>query len=159
MATRKDYYAVLGVSCTETDLGIHGAYRRLAKKCHPDRAGDQGTQKFLEIQEAYETLSDPEKSRHYDRTIIRAWQRRQPAPEPLVQSRPARVREPEPLTPRVRCEVEEFTSATTPQCPVCRGRSIGVRAFCGFCSSTVAVEATIGRVIAHYLQMLRREGL
>src|SRR5689334_5138726 len=100
MATRKDYYAVLGVSCTETDPGIQSAYRRLAKECHPDRAGHQGTQKFLEIHEAYETLSDPEKRRHYDRTTNRARQRRRPAPEPLIQSRPAHVNEPEPFTSR-----------------------------------------------------------
>lgn len=65
----KDYYAILGVSRNATENEIKQAYRRLARKYHPDvNPGDKGAEaKFKEINEAYEVLSDPEKRRKYDR--------------------------------------------------------------------------------------------
>lgn len=62
-----DYYSLLGVSkgCSEADL--KKAYRRLAKKYHPDVNKDAGAEdKFKEIQTAYEVLRDPEKRKLYD---------------------------------------------------------------------------------------------
>ena len=88
MDSGKDYYGVLGISNTEANAGIHRAYRRLAKDCHPDRAGDQGTQKFQEIQEAYEVLSDPEKRRRYDEHATPVRQSQCPHAEPLGRPRP-----------------------------------------------------------------------
>ena len=64
---RRDYYEVLAVPRTATDDEIKKAYRKLARQYHPDTNKDPGAQeKFVEIQEAYDTLSDPEKRRHYD---------------------------------------------------------------------------------------------
>ena len=63
----KDYYKVLGVAknCGEED--IKKAYRKLALKYHPDRCKEpDAQQRFQEIGEAFETLSDPEKRRIYD---------------------------------------------------------------------------------------------
>ena len=61
----KDFYAVLGVSRSASDVDIKKAYRKLAAKYHPDKpTGDEG--KFKEISEAYETLSDSEKRAMYD---------------------------------------------------------------------------------------------
>ena len=64
----KDYYKILGVSecCTEQEL--KSAYRKLARKYHPDIAGnsDEIVSKFKEINEAYETLSDKVKKAEYD---------------------------------------------------------------------------------------------
>ena len=60
----KDYYATLGVAKTATEDDIKRAYRKLASQHHPDRGGD--TARFQEIQEAYATLSDPEKRSLYD---------------------------------------------------------------------------------------------
>jgi curved DNA-binding protein len=76
MATQfRDYYETLGVSKTATADEIRSAYRKLARKYHPDVAKDKkaGEEKFKEINEAYEVLGDPEKRKKYDR-LGAAWQ-------------------------------------------------------------------------------------
>ena len=69
MATKRDYYEVLGVNKDADEDAIKKAYRRLAMKFHPDRnAGDKGAEeKFKEAKEAYEMLSDEQKRAAYDR--------------------------------------------------------------------------------------------
>ena len=64
----KDYYATLGLSKTATDADIKRAYRKLARKFHPDlNPGDKTAEaKFKDINEANEVLGDPEKRRKYD---------------------------------------------------------------------------------------------
>ncbi len=64
----KDYYAILGVPRNATEKEIKQAYRRLARKYHPDvNPGDKSAEeRFKEISEAYEVLSDPEKRAKYD---------------------------------------------------------------------------------------------
>jgi len=66
---KRDYYEVLGLSRGSSEADIKKAYRRLARKLHPDvNPGDKGAQKkFQEVQEAYEVLRDAEKRRAYDR--------------------------------------------------------------------------------------------
>ena len=66
---RRDYYNILGVGRTAGTNQIKKAYRRLAKKMHPDRNPDDpsATDKFQELGEAYEVLSDPKKRKLYDR--------------------------------------------------------------------------------------------
>jgi curved DNA-binding protein len=60
-----NYYSVLGVPKSATDKDIKSAYRRLAKEHHPDRTGGDDT-KFKQINEAYDTLKDPDKRSLYD---------------------------------------------------------------------------------------------
>ena len=64
----KDYYATLGVSKTATDKEIKQAFRKLARKYHPDvNPGDKAAEaRFKEINEAHEVLSDADKRRKYD---------------------------------------------------------------------------------------------
>ena len=68
MADKRDYYEVLGVSKTASDSELKSAYRKLAKKYHPDvNPGDKEAEaKFKEATEAYSVLSDAEKRRQYD---------------------------------------------------------------------------------------------
>ncbi len=68
MAEKRDYYEVLGVSRQASDSEIKSAYRKLAKKYHPDiNPGDKEAEvKFKEASEAYAVLSDADKKRQYD---------------------------------------------------------------------------------------------
>ena len=67
MATKRDYYEVLGVSKTASKDEIKSAFRKLAKKYHPDISKEENAEeKFKEVQEAYSVLSDDNKRRQYD---------------------------------------------------------------------------------------------
>jgi DnaJ-class molecular chaperone len=95
-----DYYVVLGVPRDESAAGIRAAFRGLAKRHHPDRAGGADTLRFREVAEAYGALSDDARRRRHDAALAseaarvpigpswpeasRAW----PASEPLAAARP-----------------------------------------------------------------------
>lgn len=67
----KDYYEILGVSKTADADEIKSAYRRLAKKYHPDlNKAPEAAEKFKEINEAYEVLGDDKKRANYDQAML-----------------------------------------------------------------------------------------
>ena len=67
MAEKRDYYEVLGVDKNADEATIKSAYRKLAKKYHPDvNPGEEAAAKFKEASEAYAVLSDADKRRQYD---------------------------------------------------------------------------------------------
>ncbi|MDP3559600.1 MAG: DnaJ C-terminal domain-containing protein [Legionellaceae bacterium] len=68
MAQSKDYYSIMGLQKSASDKDIKMAYRRLARKYHPDLSKDpNGEEKFKELGQAYEVLKDPEKRAAYDK--------------------------------------------------------------------------------------------
>ena len=70
----KDYYEVLGVKPDATDAAIKAAYRRLARKFHPDVSKVEGAEeKFKGANEAYEALKDPAKRKAYDQLRARGY--------------------------------------------------------------------------------------
>jgi molecular chaperone DnaJ len=85
MAAARDYYETLGVKRNASESEIKKAYRRLARKYHPDvNPGDkQAEEKFKQIQAAYDVLSDAEKRKVYDRFGF--YREGQPGPDPSAQ--------------------------------------------------------------------------
>lgn len=94
----KDYYVILGIPRYESPAGVRNAFRDLAIRYHPDRAGPGGTRFFQDILEAYRVLSNEQRRASYDEGLRHA--------EGVEQVRPTRVTphkgsgpEPEPLIP------------------------------------------------------------
>lgn len=105
MATR-DYYIVLGVSRTESSAGIREAFRKLAKKYHPDLGGPESTDTFQEIARAYEILSDPEQRKTYDQTL--SGSERLLRAEPLKTAHRQHTYRAEPLVPEPMSIIHDF---------------------------------------------------
>lgn len=78
MDVRRDYYAILGLTAAATAPEIKSAYRALARRFHPDNnAAAEATERFRQIQEAYEVLGDDEKKQAYDQ-----WREKEGLAEP-----------------------------------------------------------------------------
>ena len=97
-----DYYAVLGVPRDAPALDIRRAYRRVARRHHPDLNQDPGgPERFAAAARAYEVLSDPAARARYDEQFI-------PHPVPIRRSPPPPTSRPSP--PAGRCGVLELTA-------------------------------------------------
>ena len=107
---RKTYYMILGVESTESPGGIRAAYRDLARKLHPDVAGQQTTRAFQEVTEAYDVLSDPERRREYNQKIegaeVEVSARASPAPG--VRSSITILGNPESIRPSFEAMYDRF---------------------------------------------------
>ena len=103
MAT-KDYYLILGVSRGENFPGIQHAFRELAKRYHPDRAGPKETRRFQDIQEAYEILSNLEKRKLYNHELEQK-EKMHSRPETILHRSSSR---PEPLIPEAMSVLHDF---------------------------------------------------
>jgi molecular chaperone DnaJ len=103
METR-DFYSVLGVPPSESSSGIRHAFRELASRYHPDRAGSQGTRLFEEIVAAYRVLSDPAQRASYDEGLSHGG-RKSMGRSPIT---PFVGAEPEPLVPEPLSVFHDF---------------------------------------------------
>jgi DnaJ-class molecular chaperone len=72
MEKRKDFYLILGVPRDASITAIKRAYRRLAKKLHPDAGARDTAEAFQDLQTAYETLADAERRERYDEGLIQS---------------------------------------------------------------------------------------
>ncbi len=79
-----DYYAILGVTEQADQVAIRGAFRKMARRYHPDAGNGASAERFREVVEAYETLGNVELRRAYDRA-------RRPTQEPPAWVRPEPV--------------------------------------------------------------------
>lgn len=106
----KDYYIILGIASDASDEEVKSAYRQRVTELHPDHYGPD-TGPFLEMQEAYSVLGDPERRRAYDRQARALRSRETPSgsrPEPL----PPPERRAEPLKPQsTRIDLGEMSLA------------------------------------------------
>src|SRR5437899_12099325 len=73
-----DLYSTIRVTRTESLRGIREAFRKLAKRYHPDHAGQRGTPKFQEILNGYTVLADPEKRKRYNDSLARRYSDSEP---------------------------------------------------------------------------------
>jgi DnaJ-class molecular chaperone len=157
MRKPKDYYSILGVKVEATLEQIKSAYRRLARQFHPDVKDTSDIERFREIQEAYDVLSDGEKRRAYDLTagseipvmhgssavpFAEVW----PEPMPTTlrpQRRRARARVLENnaeivLSPEEarRGGMLSFEVRIGETCPACEGTGQGFMVWCWDCDGT-----------------------
>lgn len=106
MVNESDYYAVLGVARNASQEEIKRAYLKAAQRLHPDKNKAVGeTEIFLEVQQAYETLSNPDRRKKYDATLPKAVDPDLPFKYKIYYSRPNLVRMDEPQMLYVLLEI------------------------------------------------------
>jgi curved DNA-binding protein CbpA len=94
-----NYYSVLGIAPDATDETVRGAFRALVRQYHPDAGAESSAERFRDVVEAYQTLSDPARRRLYDDSLGPVIRRGARAPEPMVKARAEPLRTRGPLRP------------------------------------------------------------
>ncbi len=178
----RDYYEVLGVSRTASEEEIRKAYRELARKYHPDVNKAPGAaEKFNEVQEAYDTLSDPEKRAKYDQfgrvrveagappwgdaggvgfdfddfgSVFETFFRNRGGMHGRAQTR-ARAQQHRPKAPKAPMRHEVHVSFMT----AARGGKVDLRLQAGDEEKTISVTVPPGTVDGAKLRLRRPEGL
>lgn len=105
----KDYYVILGIAPSESQASVKSAFRDLAQRYHPDRAGTQSTPHFQEIVEAYRVLGDRARRAAYDKSRAQA-RSVEAAPSPARTRAPVEAFDADPVTtprPRTVSPVEQ----------------------------------------------------
>src|ERR1700741_2317869 len=87
----RSYYAVLRVPEDADPAAIRHAYRTLVRRFHPDAGIGSSTQKFREVTEAYDVLSDPQRRHGHDIDLARSRAYSPVSPEPLIPETPRHV--------------------------------------------------------------------
>jgi molecular chaperone DnaJ len=104
---KKTYYMILGVPRTESTSGIRAAFRDLAKRLHPDVAGQEQTRAFQEVAEAYAVLSDPEGRRAYNHKL-RADEGQRLGAQPMVREAVSIFAHPNRIRPSFEAMYQRF---------------------------------------------------
>lgn len=161
---KKDYYEVLGVKKDAKSSEIKKAYRSLAKEFHPDKNPDDKTaeERFKEVQEAYETLSDDQKRSRYDQfghESAREQRQGNPFEGYANMNRPIRTGETMVLNINVSLE-DVYTGVTkkykykrTDKCDTCYGHGGTNGRNCGICNGNGYVIRGINTPIGTITQM------
>jgi len=87
----RSYYTVLRVPEDANPAAIRHAYRTLVRRFHPDAGIGSSAQKFREVTEAYDVLSDPQRRHHHDIDLARSRAHSYAPPEPLIPEKPRHV--------------------------------------------------------------------
>ncbi|MDR1327799.1 MAG: DnaJ domain-containing protein [Heliobacteriaceae bacterium] len=144
MIVKKNYYDILGVTPDTDDAGIKTAYRRLARKYHPDVNGNADSRIFMDVSEAYDVLSNSVKRKQYD--ILNGFFKTKPTPPPqetkTKKQKPA-PKKGEDIHTDITITLEESVNGAsrtvnvmnTIQCPQCAGRKFINGTSCPECSS------------------------
>ena len=106
-----DFYAILGVPRDADEQAIRRAFRILARRYHPDRGAGSSSDRFRQVAEAYETLSDPARRQHYDLSLVPNPPRAFNRPESMIPVEPISQWHIAPSRPRPDLWMDELLRA------------------------------------------------
>jgi DnaJ-class molecular chaperone len=160
-AMRKNYYTLFKLPRDASHDTIRRTYRKEIRKVHPDVTADPDLERLLEIQQAYETLADPEKREAYDRSLESSESKTPPSP--CVSEAPHRSPRAHPwleviLTPQEAAHGVTLSLDVPIRrlCPYCRGHGEGFPFLCRACRG--AGQVVVSRVVRFQIPAGTRDG-